>query len=179
MRSLLAFTLLLGCVTVALAEKPKGPPVPKGKEYVSKEGRFRVQQVGEPKSESKNLSTAAGVLEVKTERFEGVRDVMLAVVYTDYPESFREVDSRKLIDGVCEGMRGVDGKITRSREDTLGEGESTSTGRAVRIEAGRNVIQARVFFVGNRLYQVMVSGPRDPVEGKVAQDFLSSFDLAK
>ena len=180
MRILAAGLLMFTLVGFASADSKKGPPPPaKGKTHTSDAGRFRVLAIGELKSESKNLSTAAGVLEVRTERFEGVRDLMVAVVYTDYPETFKDADVKSVLEGVCEGMRGVDGKLVRNREDSLGTGADTITGRDVRIEAGRNVVHARIFLNGSRLYQVMASGPRDAVDGKIATDFVNSFELVK
>ena len=102
-----------------------------------------------------------------------------SVSYADYPETFRTVAAKQLLDGVRDGLKGTDGKVVAEDETTVGSGDSKVVGRSIRIEAGNNAIRVRVFLVENRLYQVMVAGTKAAVDANTADEFLKSFDLLR
>lgn len=148
-------------------------------EYTSDAGKFRVKFPGKPRVDSKELASGPGgvqAIPVTTERVEGHNGVVFAVTFADYPDTFLGVKAKTVLDGVRDGMKGKDGVVREDREVTLG---GTIPGRELRIEAGKRVIRARVFLTGTRLYQVMVTGERQPADGKSADEFLRSFEVVK
>jgi hypothetical protein len=173
----LAYTaIVLAALTpVALADKKE----PKLEEHTSDAGKFRVKFPGKPKVDSKELGSGPGgvqAIPVTTERVEGSNGVVYAVTFADYPDTFLGVKAATVLDGVRDGMRGKDGTVKEYKEVTL---NGTIPGREIRIEAGKRVVRARVFLTGTRLYQVMVTGDKQPADGKSADEFLKSFEIVK
>jgi hypothetical protein len=150
-------------------------------EYTSEAGRYRAKFPEKPRSETKDLSTGPGgrVIPTLTDKAEGPRDAVYAVTIADYPESFRDVPEKAILDGVRDGLKATDGRVTEDNEITVGSGETKLAGRELRIEAGRNTVRARLFLSGTRLYQVMVTGSKNAVNGPTADEFLRSFELTK
>ena len=149
--------------------------------YESEQGRFKVRFLSKPKIDTKDLATGkAGTppIPTVTERSEASSGAYIAVVYADYPEEFKNVTPKKLFDGVRDGLKGKDGKVTTD-VDVKFTDETKPSYREIRIEAGNNVIRARVFMVGSRLYQVMVTGDKKSTAHKSCDVFLDSFELVK
>ena len=172
----LAAAVLTAFAPVAWAGKDKEPKL---EEYTSDVGKFRVKFPGKPKVDSKELASGPGGVQpipVTTERVEGPSGVVFAVTFADYPDTFLGVKAKTVLDGVRDGMKGKDGVVKEDKEVALG---GTTPGREIRIEAGKKVIRARVFLAGTRLYQVMVTGDRQPADGKSADEFLRSFEIVK
>lgn len=167
---------LIALTPVAWAGKDKEPKL---EEHTSDAGKFRVKFPGKPKVDSKELGSGPGgvqAIPVTTERVEGSNGVVYAVTFADYPETFLGVKAKTVLDGVRDGMKGKDGFVKEDKDILL---NGTVPGREFRIEAGKRVIRARVFLTGNRLYQVMITGDRQPADGKSADEFLKSFELLK
>jgi hypothetical protein len=164
---LVAVGLVLALAGFAVADsKRKEKPV----EYAAVSGDIWKVDLpqGEPKHEPKNIATPAGVIHVHTVRAEVGRDLVVSVTHATYPERFRDLDPRTILDGVRDGFKGKDSKVTETDlpADAIGRG---ATGREFRVEAGnRNVIRCRAFWVENRLFQVMAAGSKDAVGGPVA-----------
>ena len=104
---------------------------------------------------------------------------MFAVTYADYPEAYRKVPLKTLLDGVRDGLKGTDGKIEKDDEVFLDDGPNKLAGREIRVVAGKKVVHARVFLRGTRLYQVMATGTKENFPSKAVEEFHNSFELAK
>ncbi|OWK45435.1 hypothetical protein [Fimbriiglobus ruber] len=150
--------------------------------HTSEAGKFRVTAPGRMKEESKDLATGPTLdqtVRVSTERVDGPHNAIYSVTVADYPEQVNLV-AAKVLDGVCGGLKGPDGKfVEEPKELTLTTGDQKVPGRAVRVEAGKNVIRARVYLDHSRLYLVMVTGTKTGVTGPAADDFLKSFEIVK
>lgn len=147
--------------------------------YQSDQGKFRVAFPERPKIDTKDLATGkagAAVVSVVTERAEAPNRAILAVIYADYPDEFKTVPAKKLLDAARDGLKGKDGKLRMEKEVTL-KNSPASSYRDLRIEAGSNVIRVRLYLVGTRLYQVMVTGDRKTTTNTVCDTFLDSFEL--
>jgi hypothetical protein len=173
------FTAILIAALVLLAPVTARDRPPKLKTYTSKTGRFQVKLPHEPETETKTLVIGPGNQSVKvtTMKSAGPGSTVFAVTYADYPASFSNVPTRQILDGVRDGLKSTDGKVTEDSETFLGTDKLP--GRQLRIDARRRAIRARVFLVGHRLYQVMVTGPADQVGSDAADAFLDSFELLK
>ena len=145
--------------------------------YQSEEGKFSVRFPKEPTVTNKELATTAGVLKVQTAKCDAGKDVVLSVSHTTYPASFGEVDATKILDGVRDGLKGTDGEVKVDKPQTLGDDRAQI--RDVRIEAGKNGIRTRLVLVDRRLVQVMAVGKSEALDGKAAEEFFKSFELAK
>lgn len=162
---------LLGTGSIAAQEKV---PV-----YESESGRFKVKFPGTPKIDTKDLATGrAGTppIPVVTEKVETSQGAILAVVYADYPEAFKNVLPKKLTDAVRDGLKGKDGKVVI--DQTLISATKPEL-RHLRIEAGKNVIRVHAMMVGQRLYQVMVTGDAKSVDKPACTEFLESFEIIR
>ena len=146
-------------------------------EHTSEAGRYRAKFPGKPEQSAKDLSTGKQVVRVVTERSSGPRDLVFAVTYTDYPESYRDVPPKDILNGVRDGLKGKDGRVMLDEElEAAGDARAA---RKLRVDAGRNAVRANVYLVGSRLYQVMVTGPRDAIDHPAVGEFLASFEVVK
>jgi hypothetical protein len=177
--SLRRSSLILAVLFVAAAPAP----AQRGKagRHESEAGRYRAQFPNKPKTETKELALGGGqTATVTTDRSDGPSSqAVFAVTYTDYPETFREVPAKTILDGVRDGLKGADGKVTKDEEVSLGDGPDRLSGREFRVVAGSKVIHARVFLHGRRLYQVMVTEAKDAVRASAIEDFFRSFEIVK
>lgn len=171
----LALVTLLGVAWHASAQTKEAPV----KEYISDKGKFKTVLPGKPSLTSKDLSIGRdGVtVPVTTERVETATRAILSVSYADYPESFREVPPKAILDGVRDGLKGSDGKISDETEIRFGPGKHP--GRELRIVAGKNVIRVRIVLVGTRLYEVMITGSKDAVSSSSAEAFWNGFEVLR
>lgn len=169
MTRLIAVLALGICAGAALAQKTTE------RGHVSDAGKYSVVFPAKPNKteDDRTVATAGGNLTVVTTRCE-VSNVVYSVTYTDYPDSFREVNAGRVLDGVVAGMKG-DAKDATSTELTEGE----SVGRLVSVYSGENGMRAKVVLVGQRLYLVQVSGKKKAVATDATDKFLNSFVLAK
>ena len=176
LRRTLLVLALLGIVAPAFAQRNA-----RLKQYESEAGKFRVKLPEKPKSDTKELALGTGgqTVQVTTERADGPDSSVFAVTFADYPESYRQVPAKTVLDGVRDGLKGTDGKIEKDDEVFLGDGPDKLAGREIRIIAGKKVVHARVFLHGTRLYQVMVTGTKGPFPSKAVKEFHNSFELVK
>jgi len=172
---LFALSVLLLLGTTAQAD-------PKIVDFTSKDGRYSVKIPGKTRQDTKKLAIGATglAIPVVTDRVDGPNSTILAVTYADYPDTFRDVDPKTILNGVRDGLKGTDGKVALDEKVTLGKDEDKVEGREFRIEAGtKTAVRVRVFLVDTRLYQVMVTGTKETVNSKAATEFLDSFKLLK
>jgi hypothetical protein len=172
----------LALVAVLLAAAPAlAQRNPRMDWHESEAGRFKVRLPGKPKAEAKELALGTGgqSVTITTERADGPRDTVFAVTYADYPESYRQVPAKAILDGVRDGLKGTDGKVTEDKVVFLGDSADKLPGREFRVVAGSRTIRARVFLKGTRLYQVMATGVGDRLPTKLVDDFFDSFELTK
>lgn len=172
----IAVAMLLVLTTTAQADS-------KLIEFKSVDGRYQLKAPGKPKSPEKKKLAVGGTglsIAVVTDRWDGPSSTTLAVTYADYPETFREVVPKTILDGVRDGLKGIDGKVAEDKKVTVGTDADKIEYREIRIEAGtKTAVRVRLFLVDTRLYQVMVTGTKDSVSSKAATDFLDSFHLVK
>ncbi|MCU0705747.1 MAG: hypothetical protein MUF18_17400 [Fimbriiglobus sp.] len=168
-RSLAVLLLVLGA-GAALAQKSSSTG------HVSDVGRYSVVFPAKPAKldVDKPLATSAGNLTLYSSKVEA-SNVVYSVSFVDYPPSFKEVQPDRILDGVLDGLKGRDGQIMAQSKWTVANGD----GREVTIQAGANVVRAKVCIVDRRLYLVQVCGKGSAVIAEKAEEFLSGFQLAK
>jgi hypothetical protein len=148
---------------------------PAWKEFVSKEGKFKVLMPGTPKeSEAETESDfGKGVLHMNSLAASGM---MFAANYSDFPTEVKKVPLKQIYDSSRDGaVANMEGKLAKEKDIKLGD----HPGREVLIDVagGKRLFRARVYLVGQRLYQVVVFGTKEAATSKDADKFLDSFKL--
>jgi hypothetical protein len=148
-------------------------------ELKSDSGKFSITAPGELKEELQSVDTDVGKIDIHMYTLEKSGRAYV-VGYSDYPqEMINQTDPQKLLDGGRDGaMKNVSGKLIKEKKITLKE----NPGRELVLDgtsaSGQEAtIMARLFLVGNRLYQVMVVTPKGADSSSETSDFLGSFKL--
>ncbi len=166
--------VLLFLSPFALARDPKVKPNP-----VTVVDRYSV--VFPESTASKNLVLAfdAGTTRVDycTQRaeFDGVEYMTTYTAFVDSTSAaaYAKVKPDVFLKGARDAMKGKDGAVTFDKTFIVDD----TSGQSLTIEAGKNVIRAKLFYKDQTLYQVLVVGPKDKVSGPEATKFLESFKL--
>jgi hypothetical protein len=144
------------------------------------EGGFRVLMRGQPNFTKQGLDTPAGRMTAYL--YSSDRPVSYyAVGYTDYPLALVVgQDAGKVFEGVRDTwVRRIGGRRVASDSKLMLAGkyqglEFTAEGDAKGTEA---FVQARIFLVDQRLYQVIAMGRKNAVSQGEINRFLNSFEL--
>ena len=103
------------------------------------------------------------------------------VMYADYPPHLIHAGNRDGgLDGACQGMVSEAQLVTLSKVPITLNGHP---GREVTFDSqpgrpgGKVVGRARLYLVGNRLYQVLIAGPDGRVSPETIDSYLNSFAL--
>lgn len=143
-------------------------------EFSSSEGAFSILMPGTPTEQTKTVNTAVGPIDAYFFLLER-KDIAYMVGYSDYPDT---VVQKTNPDAILEGARNgavanVQGKLLNELIISL----NGYPGRELKIEpaGGKGTIKAKIFIVGNRLYQVMVVTPKEKAFSKNVRRFLDSF----
>jgi len=153
------------------------------KEFSSPEGRFSILFPGMPQIQSRQVPTPDGKavsLVIHTLR----TFAEYGVIYADYPFEVVGPDmARRVLDaGVKGAVAEVQSELTSVREISL-EGHP---GRALREKMPRGeIMHARMYLVGSRLYQIAITLPKEDglpdsalkAREETASKFLDSFKL--
>ena len=176
--ALLMFTL--SGVAGALDKKER---TPKSDTFASTEGRYTVKVAGKDSTDTKQIAYGADPAQTVTRTITKwdapPPGGTYSVTFADYPELFKGLDTT-LLDGARDGVKGPDGlggAVISEKPAEVG-GEKV-VGREVVVRAKKNWVRVRLVMVELRLYQVMVTGPEEAVNGEEAKAFLDSFQLAK
>jgi hypothetical protein len=169
--------VVIGLVLVSAAAAAAQSKKSKWVTHAPEDHRYKVKFPKKPTSDSpKNLATAAGVVRLDTDHVDA-DGMELAVTVATYPDGFKDVAAKTILDGVRDGLKGSDGVLFADEEVTLETGGAAVGGREFKVGAGRNLIRCRAYLVGNKLYQVMATGPKDLADGPAAEPFFKSFAL--
>jgi hypothetical protein len=145
-------------------------------EFSSAEGKFKALFPGTPKETSQN---AAG-MNMKIFTVEE-RNGAYVVAFADLPlaENMPDAEIQTRLDGAKQGMvNNVNGKLTGESQVKL---DGQYPGREVKADLPdkKGQLQARVYLVGKRLYQIMVVGTSSTVGSADTVKFLDSLKVTK
>ncbi|MBP7688077.1 MAG: hypothetical protein KA765_09220 [Thermoflexales bacterium] len=147
--------------------------------FTSKSGGFSVMTPATLKESTQSADTAIGQIDMHTFLAE-VGNRAYIVVYADYPaEIMQQSDPEQILDG------GRDGAADNLKGQILSENTLTldnHPGREFVINATAQdnlemTVQARLYLVKNRLYQIMLAAPQSEFKSSDADAFLKSFKL--
>ena len=163
---LVAGTLLVGCGGTTWTE------------FTSAEGAFSVLMPGTPAEQTQAQDTDLGPIDVHMYTFEG-GDVAYLIGYNVFPAAVIDASTpAAILDGARDGqVETVKGTLVNESEITLG----TYPGRDLEIQVegsdGASSLRTRLFMVGDRLYQLVVAGPKGQSTSPDTIKFLDSFKL--
>lgn len=174
MRTLCAVALfaLVATLTGSLAGQEKKDPA----KYDSKDGKFSAVFPNGPDVQTK---TAGGLtLKLYFADFEKGKGTYL-ITYSDLDPALLKAPKKEQVlesaeKGLTDKFKNV--KITKSAATT--HGAKKHPAREITAERDEFSIRATLVLVENRLYQVLIFGPKEMTTAKEANDFLSSFQIA-
>lgn len=173
MRTGLFAVMMSGLIaaTAAFAQPPEF------KAYASTEGRYKCVFPGPVKTDVVPLKGEKGELKLTVDSVELRGGTSFLVTFIDAPEDVAKQPAEGRLDKVRDGNKGDDGKVLADQAITVGD--EKYPGRDVLIEKRSGHLRNRIVIAGNRLYQVMVQGPKDIVTSPSADRFLESFEITK
>lgn len=146
--------------------------------YDSATGKFTAEFPGSPKEQSQAMPTPLGTITAYIVGYES-RSAAYMVMYADYPQSHvQSTSADEILDGACDGAASnINGRVISKTPITIGN----HPGRELRVSAtheGKQVeVRNRVYLVGNRLYQVLVTSAPGGTQDSTANRFVDSFKL--
>ena len=152
------------------------------KEFSSAQGVFTVLLPGIPTRQSRETDSAAGPADYITYTLQTEAAVYF-IAYVDFPEvPYDEKGVKKILDGGRDGaLKTINGKLISETEISL----RGIPGRALAVEGPGELLRARIYLAGLRLYLVMLVANKNQIATpesaglyEAAVDrFLSSFKL--
>jgi hypothetical protein len=169
--AILGLVIALGIVGALAGQAPEFKP------YASTDGRYKVLFPGPVKTDTVDVKTDKGETTVTIDSVELKAGTSFLVSFVDAPEDVAKQPAGPRIDKVRDANKGKDGKVLEEKELTVGTEKYPA--RDVLIEKTDGCIRNRIVIAGNRLYQVMVQGPKDVATSPSADRFLASFEVTK
>ena len=147
------------------------------KEYASKEGRFVVLMPGVPVEQKENVKTPSGPIDLTMAVVERKKEeTAYLVIFSEFPEAVlkKGTADQRLDYARNRAAASTKGKLTSEIKIRLGD----YPGRELHLEVeGKGMVRLRMYAVKDRLYQLLVAGPKERALGKEADRFLTSFQL--
>jgi hypothetical protein len=171
---------ITAAVVVLLLRSPdRAPATPQPQAFTSAAGGFSVMAPGpvEEKIQSLDIPLAG---KIDMHAFNGHKgNISYVVAYADYPvEIVSQRDPEKVLDGSRDGMVGnINGKLLTEFKISIDGYPGREIVVDTKIGDGQDAtIKARLYLVGNRLYQLIALAPKGEGLGDM-QPFLESFAL--
>lgn len=171
-----ARTFALVGVVVAAGGLGAADPAPGFMPYASSAGRFKVLFPGPAKTESTEVKTPTGTATVTLDAATA-GGLTYLVSFVDVPDDIAQKPAGPRLDKVRDAQKGADGTVLSDKDLTVGD--EKYPGREVLILKPDGAIRNRIVLAGNRLYQVMLRGPKEAVTGADADRFFASFVVTK
>ncbi|MEB3268221.1 MAG: hypothetical protein VKJ09_06760 [Leptolyngbya sp.] len=154
---------------------------PKIETFTSDNGGFVVSTPIVLEEATQSVDTAVGPIDIYTYTAED-RNAAYVVAYSDYPaEIVAQNDPATMLNGSRDGAVGnVGGTLISEDEIELGGNPGRSLVIDAQTEDGQAAtVNARIYLVDNRLYQVLVVVPKGEEDKVDIQGFLDSFTLTE
>jgi hypothetical protein len=177
-------TVLLACQPAAPAPSGSGTAasVDQWQTFSSKEGGFTLSLPGKPQEQRQPVGTAAGSVNAIMYIAE-VGGTAFGVGYGDYPGSAVNVDPQAVLKGARDGAaKNVNGTVVTEKPIELagypGLEIVVETPASAKVPGGA-MYRARLYLVGNRLYQVIYVALKKDDHPDEYQKLFDSFQLDK
>lgn len=140
------------------------------------DGSFHASFPFEPTKSIRTVESPAGRTDV-TSYTATERQLAYSVTVADYPkEHITEVGVPKFLDEVRDvAVANARGKLLSEKSDDF----KGHTGRDIKlaVPGGKDAFRCKLILVDSRLYQLIVAGPTDDVDGSSAERFFGAFTL--
>ena len=169
--------LAVPLIVVALLATAAGAAQDEWKEFTSPEGRFRILLPGKPELQKQAVNTPLGPQDLYLHRAVGSPHSYV-VIYTDNPEAaLKDTGRDRFLDDVRDGfMKSIRGKLVAEKKAML----DSNPGKEILIEVPGGVnVASRLCLVKNRMYQLVVIGPKEKAAAPEVTRFFDSFKLVK
>lgn len=153
-------------------------PPARWKEFAATEGGFSILLPGTPKKSVRSISSAVGLVDLNTWTVDR-GTVAYMVAYTDYPKNKIAGQSPATLlaqarDGAVSNVKGT---ISDESDITLSGHPGKKFLVNFTAKGRKGVVHARIYFVGNRLYQTIVVRVSGRGSAADAEKCLDSFKL--
>ncbi len=166
-----------GLILVAFAMVMQQPAA---KEFRSEVGGFRIKAVGEPKETTQKIEMADGIVEFKMHQWTGVKKENFGVSYHPVVRTEPPQPAKLLYESVASGSaENLKGRV-EYRRSFEHQGIPASE---VLIALPNNqsyedaIYKVRLYWVGDRFFQVIYVGPRARLRSKEVIDFFDTFKV--
>lgn len=174
MNKTVRFTWILAMIVlVSIACKASAP-----EEFSDQNGKFSVMTPVSLKETVQAVDTAVGSVDIHL--FIGEKGNSAYMVgYSDYPaEIIEQSDPAAMLDGARDGaVSNISGTLISETAITLDGNPGRELVITAKVDDSDADVKARIYMVGNRLYQVLVIGVKGEVTPEDADAFLQSFKL--
>jgi hypothetical protein len=150
---------------------------PEFKLFASTEGRYKILFPGPVKTDTVQAKTGKGEVTVTIDSVELRAGTSFLVSFVDAPDDAARQPPASRFEKVRDANKGTDGKVVDEKDQVVGPEKFPA--RDVLIEKPSGWIRNRIVIAGNRLYQVMIQGPKEVVTSPSADRFLASFEVTK
>ena len=171
LRPVAAIALLLALVGTSAAQQ-KLELV----EFVSGEGKYKVQMPSGVKTEKKELPVGDKKLTMHTAAVAVGTKSAIVVTHLDFADPIAAGSQKEVVKKTAEGAA-QKGKMLSDKEYAYGKDKLP--GRDCLVETATHFMRYRNVLAGQRMYQLMVLGPKDFVTSKDADKVLDSFEVTK
>ena len=168
----------------AASGKEETPVAADGKEWESKEGKFKVTfPAGKRQSQNLSQDTPIGKIEIHMIAVEARPGETYLATFNDFPPAFPLDLETALENEVFLGA--IRGQVTAKAAGSKITGEKKvkvdgKDGLEMMVEVpGQGFVRDTFFFSGKRQFQLIINGTKAVVEGKEADAFVKSFKFVK
>jgi hypothetical protein len=166
--------ILIGVMaSVAFAQENSG-----WTSFTSPEGRFSVLMPSKPNIEIKDTDTAQGTLPLHLVSASNENAYFL-ISYNDFPNVDEANKQAALEAGRTGAIQSMGGELISERKISIGNNPGLEFSAKKVSEGSEIIANARLYFVGHRLYQMLVLAYKPHADSPDIQKFLLSFELAK
>ena len=145
--------------------------------YTSEDGKFKVNFLGTPTVEKKDIPTEVGNIEMTSFSYEKSATEVFMIAYSDYPsEMVKASEPDVLLNGAREGALSSMGATMESQEKITLDGNPGYQFKAV---AGTYYMVYKIFLKDNRLYQILMMRDGSYPSNEAVESFIGSFELIK
>lgn len=170
LRTPTAAALLFALVGTAAGQKPES------KVHTSVEGKYKVRMLAGVKTEKKPLKVGGMDLTIHTASAVISAKSAVVVTHVEFTEPVTDARRKEMVEKTALGAA-QKGKMVTNKE--YEHGAEKYPGRDCLIENANHHVRYRGVLAGQRMYQIMVLGPKEFVTGKEADAIIDSFEVTK
>ena len=148
--------------------------------YEPSGGNYSIQMpTGKVLESTSEIAIPGGKTTLTMATVEVGKDVAFMVMYNEYPPEVSKVKPEDILKGCANGLKTKERSVVSEKDISISVGDAKYPGKEMQVSKGATYLNARMYLVGNRLYQIMVIGPKDVVNNAETTAYLDSFAVTK